>query len=289
MRAFRRDGEMLVAEVDPGEREVLATVVADVAELLGGGRFEDRARESGRAHRAPSPHDGVPGLDPSLAALSMRLRLEPLPSPDDPAVHRLLPDASHDDAAVSQEFRRLTEDDLRQQKIDRLAELFDALAVDALVNGAAASDDPDAGASRSRRSRSGRRARGRHEAAAVIRVDRGRAPALASTLTDVRLVLGERLGVSDEEASARLEEEVVRGRPDPDDHAAQARQYLGSVYLALGWWQETLVACLLADLPDLPDDAGPDLPDLPDLPGAPGSPGDPHAPGGAGGGLGSTS
>lgn len=262
MRAFRREGDALVAEVDPGEREVLATVVADVAELLGGGRFEERARETGRAHRADASADAE-------ASLLMRLRLEPLPSPDDPAVHRLLPDASRDDAAVSQEFRRLTEDDLRQQKIDRLAELFDALAVDALANGADAGD----GAAGSRRSR---RARGRHEAAAVVRVDVARAPALAATLTDVRLVLGERLGVTDEEASARLEDEVVATRPGADDHAAQARQYLGSVFLALGWWQETLMACLLADLPDLPDDAGPDLPDLPGR-------------AGPGGGLGSTS
>jgi hypothetical protein len=43
---------------------------------------------------------------------------------------------------------------------------------------------------------------------------------------------------------------VVRGRPS--DAAGQARQYLGSVFLALGWWQETLMACLLADLPGAP-------------------------------------
>nr|WP_205693378.1 DUF2017 family protein [Cellulomonas sp. IC4_254] len=253
----------MVAEVDPGEREVLATVVADVAELLGGGRFEDRARETGSARPAAdggAPHDA--------ASLAVRLRLDPLPAPDDPAVHRLLPDASRDDAEVAAEFRRLTEDDLRQQKIDRLAVLFDALTVEALAHdGDADADDADAddaaataddaadaraggtdrpGDDRRRR----RRSRGRHEAVAVVRVTRDRAPALAATLTDVRLVLGERLGVVDEEASERLEDEVVRGRPE--DAAGQARQYLGSVFLALGWWQETLMACLLADPPDAP-------------------------------------
>ncbi len=86
----------------------------------------------------------------------------------------------------------------------------------------------------------------------MVRVAKDRAPALAATLTDVRLVLGERLGVTDEESSERLEHEVVRGRPG--DAAGQARQYLGSVFLALGWWQETLMACLLADLPDAPRD-----------------------------------
>ncbi|GIG35718.1 DUF2017 family protein [Cellulomonas pakistanensis] len=243
MRAFRREGDHLVAEVDPGEREVLATVVADVAELLGGGRFEDRARETGSARPQPDASGGPD--DP--AALAMRLRLDPLPAPDDPAVHRLLPDASRDDADVAAEFRRLTEDDLRQQKIDRLAVLFDALTVEALGHGAPGEEPPDAAAADDEPPRRRRRDRGRHEAVAVVRVAKDRAPALAATLTDVRLVLGERLGVTDEEASERLERDVVHGRPA--DAEGQARQYLGSVFLALGWWQETLMACLLADLP----------------------------------------
>jgi hypothetical protein len=191
----------------------------------------------------------------------MRLRLDPLPAPDDPAVHRLLPDASRDDAEVAAEFRRLTEDDLRQQKIDRLAVLFDALTVEALGHDGDAPGDPGAGdpgagdpagpgTGDDHPHRRRRRSRGRHEAVAVVRVTKDRAPALAATLTDVRLVLGERLGVTDEEASERLEHEVVRGRPS--DAAGQARQYLGSVFLALGWWQETRMACLRADRPGAP-------------------------------------
>lgn len=229
MRAFRREGDHLVAEVDPGEREVLATVVADVAELLGGGRLEERDATDG-----PADDDATPAV---------RLRLDPLPTPDDPAVHRLLPDASRDDADVAAEFRRLTEDDLRQQKIDRLAELFDALTADE------PDPEPDEPAGDTRRSR--RRHRDRHAGLETVRVPWDRAPALAATLTDVRLVLGERLGVTDERASDALEREVVHG--SADDGAAQARQYLGSVFLALGWWQETLMACLLADLPERPD------------------------------------
>jgi hypothetical protein len=228
VRAFRREGDDLVAEVDVGEREVLATVVADVAELLGGGRLEDRA--------ARGTGDGPDDDDDRAAAVTatVRLRLDPLPVPDDPAVLRLLPDASRDDREVAAEFRRLTEGDLRQQKIDRLADLFDALG--------------EGGAG----------------APATIRVPKARAAALAATLTDVRLVLGERLGVTDEEASARLEDDVVAADPAPGDHAAQARQYLGSVFLALGWWQETLMACLLADLPHRPE-----RPHRPEHPGRP--------------------
>jgi len=222
VRAFRAEGDELVARVEPGEREVLATVVADVADLLGAGRLEERARSA------------APGEDSAQhGGMRMRLRLDPLPTPGDPAVHRLLPDASRDDAEVAAEFRRLTEDDLRQQKIERLAELFDLLTADA--------------------------------DATLMRVPRDRAPVLAATLTDVRLVLGERLGVSDEDASERLEGELVRAVTTSDDRAAQVRQYLGSVFLALGWWQETLMACLLAEL-----DARSDTPERPERHGRPG-------------------
>ncbi|QZN86712.1 DUF2017 family protein [Cellulomonas sp. C5510] len=228
MRAFRREGGDLVAEVDAGEREVLATVVADVAELLGGLPGTRPAGDAGDAG----------GDRPRGDALGeVHLRLDPLPAPDDPAVHRLLPDASRDDPEVTAEFRRLTEDDLRARKLRRLQELHTALLGPAPAGGTAVRG-------------------GRHRAGAVVRVPRDRAPELAATLTDVRLVLGERLGVTDEEASDRLEQEVVHGDPAPGDHAAQARQYLGSVFLALGWWQETLMACLLADLPEPPQHDG---------------------------------
>lgn len=190
MRGFRIDGDHLVTEVDPEEREVVASVVADVAELLGAGRLAERAE------------------DGAAEPVGFRLRLDPIPAPDDPAVHRLLPDASRDDAALTAEFRRLTEDDLRQEKIERLAALYRLLTAEG-----------------------------------PIRVRRDEAHRLAATLTDLRLVLGERLGIVDEESSEALEDELVGGDGEP------ARQYLGSIFLALGWWQETLMACLLAGLP----------------------------------------
>lgn len=203
MRAFRVVDDALVAGVGEDERQVLATVVADVAELLGAGRLEARAP---RGDVAPEDQIGL------------RLRLDPLPAPDDPAVHRLLPDASRADPEVSAEFRRLTEDDLRQQKIDRLVALHDALTAPA------ATDEGE------------------------VRLPRAQGPALAATLTDIRLVLGDRLGLTDEEAAAALADELDGPEPRPDDRPAQVRHYLGTVYEALGWWQETLMSCLLADL-----------------------------------------
>jgi hypothetical protein len=203
VRAFRVVDDALTAGVGEDERHVLTTVVADVAELLGAGRLEARAPRG----------DGTPEDQ-----VGLRLRLDPLPAPDDPAVHRLLPDASREDPEVSAEFRRLTEDDLRQDKIDRLATLYAALtAPEATEEG-------------------------------VLLLPRAHGPRLAATLTDIRLVLADRLGLTDEEAAAALEDELDGPEPDADDRSAQVRHYLGTVYVALGWWQETLMSCLLADL-----------------------------------------
>ena len=47
MRAFRRQKGRYVAQLDAAEREVVASVVADVAELLGAGRLEDGPRPGG--------------------------------------------------------------------------------------------------------------------------------------------------------------------------------------------------------------------------------------------------
>lgn len=51
---------------------------------------------------------------------------EPVATPDDPAMRRLLPDAYGDPAAAG-EFRRLMESDLRRQKIDALETVVQAI------------------------------------------------------------------------------------------------------------------------------------------------------------------
>ncbi|MBB2923076.1 DUF2017 domain-containing protein [Cellulomonas cellasea] len=198
MRGFRRERGAFVAELDAQEREVVASVVADVAELLGAARFED----------GPPPATGHP--DP----LGLRIDEEWVAPPEDAAVRRLLPDASREDPAVAAEFRRLTEGDLRRTKIGRLAAVWQQLTAD------------DGGA-------------------LVVRPQD--AQALAATLTDLRLVLAERLGIVDEEAADALYDELEADVAE-DDAAGQARQYLASVYAALSWLQESLLAVMLEDL-----------------------------------------
>lgn len=198
MRAFRRQRGRYVAGMDAGERAVVASVVADVAELLGAGRLEDRPGP-GAAAPAPAGPDG------------WTLRTAPVPPPQDPAVRRLLPDASRDDPDVAGEFRRLTEDDLRAHKIARLRHLWTSL-----VDG-----EP-----------------GWPEHALVVAPQD--ADGVAAALTDLRLVLGERLELRTDEDSEALYDGAAS---EPED---DVRAYLASVYGALSWLQESLLAVMLA-------------------------------------------
>ena len=234
MRAFRPVGPYYVAGLDRTERQVFATVVADVAELLGAPRFEDH------------PAGALFATSPPAVAQPL-MSMDAVAPPEDPAVRRLLPDASRDDDAVAAEFRRLTDADLRATKIERLQDVWSALTgPQPPVPGAGADDDED------------------------FAVRRERAHGLASALTDVRLVLAERLGLETEEDADRLYESLEAqaaaqddddpdALDDPDDLldddrpareilAAEVRAYLGSVYAALTWLQESLMAVLLADL-----------------------------------------
>ena len=198
---FRATSSGWVARLDAAERAALLDVVDDVVELLA-------ADEPG----GPWPQ--------------VQLSAEPVAAPSDPALRRLLPDASRAEPDVAAEFRRLTEDELRATKAGSLAVLRAALAADA----------PE------------------------VRVDRVTAPAVAAALTDLRLVLAERLGIrseADADAACRL---VVEGGPlDVTDPDGMARRFLATVSTLLGVLQESLVVLMLADLPDAADVA--DLPD----------------------------
>ncbi len=146
--------------------------------------------------------------------------------PDDPAVARLLPDASRDDPEVAAEFRRLTQEDLRATKVAGLRGL--AQRLDRTPPGF----DPED---------------------VVVWLDE--APRTAAALTDVRLVLAERLGLRTDSDAETLAYELA----DPRS-ADRPRRGLGDLYEALTWWQETLVRAM-TDL--LPDDAAVTRPDPP--------------------------
>lgn len=208
MRTFVPEGAAYVARLEAPERAVLLDVVDDVLGLVG-------ARAALRTRGA--------GEDDPLAA--MQMATVPLPAPADPALLRLLPPASAD-AEVAEEFRRLTEVDLRRSKSDQLLRL--RACIDA--------------------------------AGPELVVVPSEAPRVAAALTDVRLVTSERLGLrSDEEADALYR--LVLGEEDdepaegvhgegPDDEREQAHRLLATVYVMLSMLQESLVGLMLAGLPD---------------------------------------
>src|SRR3954452_19104760 len=146
-RPFRRIRAGVKVQLEVEERTLLARLLTDVDELLGADAAE---REQAVADAAGSDDDVLAALEASLAA----------PPPSDPAVARLLPDGSREDAELSASYRRLTEHGLRERKRAGLGRASAAL--------------------------------GRPE---PVVLDPAEAQALLKGLTDVRLVLAERLGL----------------------------------------------------------------------------------------------
>jgi len=224
MTPFRSTPGGYAARWEPVERTVLARVARDVAELVRSesGIGTDLATGEGIAFT------GVGRV------------------PHDPAVQRLLPDAHREDPDVAAEFRHLTQTDLAAAKVARLEAFADAL------DGAGDPDDPD-----------GRDVVGQDDGAPTfLMVAREDAQDFAGALTDVRLVLGERLGLENDEDVEQLHDEVIDGtRGDDDDNDDsddndsddggdddQNRRYWGGVFVAAGFAQESLVDEMLADL-----------------------------------------
>jgi len=130
--------------------------------------------------------------------------LDPDEARRDPALDRLLPTANRQDDEVAAEFRRLTETGLRQRKAAALQTAADLLR----------GDDK-------------------------LRLDAGQARAVLTALTDVRLVLGERMGLRTDDDVEVLE--AAAQDLDPDDPLG----YALAVYDFLTWLQETLASAML--------------------------------------------
>jgi hypothetical protein len=129
---------------------------------------------------------------------------EPPKAPDDPALARLFPDGNRDDPDASAEYRRLTESGLRARK-----RAGARLAVGIL----------------------------RREGTQTL--DDDEAQALLKALTDVRLVLGERLGLKTDEDAARLAAQLAFGI-----EPYEGWQPLAMTYELLQALQESLVQAL---------------------------------------------
>jgi hypothetical protein len=131
------------------------------------------------------------------------------PDHDDPAVERLFPDVYPEDPGAAAEFRRYTETDLRNAKLSQARDVLSNLL----------------------------------EAGGEVRLAEETADVWLRTLTDVRLVLGTRLGVDDDmEIEAELDAAV--GKDPTSPRVGQL-----SVYAFLSYLQESLVGALMSQEP----------------------------------------
>ncbi|MEU4210443.1 DUF2017 domain-containing protein [Streptomyces sp. NPDC026206] len=185
--------------LDEVEISILRSLAVQLLELIGPGQTQ-----------------GPEAADP-LARLFAEGPSEP---PADPALARLFPDAygtpgaeqDRQERAYASEFRRYTENDLRDRKRE------DALGV---VRSLDALDTGEDGSGRS---------------AAVLRLAPDGCRQWLGALNDLRLTIGARLEITDEDDG-----EALFRLPDEDP-----RKPMVMAYLWLGGLQETLVEALMA-------------------------------------------
>lgn len=207
-RGFRRKGRgrnaSYAARLDSLERATIAGLMDQVHDLL------EPPPLSTVGSGSPGATDEFASI---VAGLGMGVTVAAEDQTDlvasaadrDPALDRLLPTANRQDDEAAAEFRRLTETGLRQRKAAGLALAASLLrAEDRLV------------------------------------LDEVSARAFLTALTDVRLVLGERMGLRTDEDLEALE--AAAGDLDPDDPLA----YALAVYDFLTWLQETLASAMLS-------------------------------------------
>jgi hypothetical protein len=207
-RGFKRRDGRYVARLDAVERGLVVGLMEQVLELVEpeGGMPEDQ--DGGDEFDQIVAGLGGVGMGVSLSAADQLPDHETglgLHDERDPALERIFPTGNRQDPDVAAEFRRLTEDGLRARKSANLATAIAALA---------GIEDQK------------------------VSLDHEQALALVVALTDVRLVLGERLGLRHDDDFELLEEQV--SGLAPDDPAV----YALAVYDFLTWLQETLAHAL---------------------------------------------
>ena len=196
MKAFRRRRSGITADFGPDEAALLHALVGDLLALLA---TEDPRGEG----RADGDDDSGGEVDPLVALTGMGGTARDPGPPQDPVLARLFPDAYRLDvdpeqAEAAADYRRFTTGDLHEQKAAGLRLVQATL--------------PAAGG--------------------PVVLDEAAAEAWLTALTDLRLALGVRLGVTDD-----LAEQLAANPPSPEDPRLPALE----VFDFLGWLQETLV------------------------------------------------
>ncbi len=188
--AKRRRGRAY-ATLDQHEARLIANLAAQVAELVRDG--------SAAAVGPQDPLEALVGVDGATEA------------PEDPVLRRLLPDAYRDDAEGAADFRRFTEQGLRDGKVRNAQTVIDSLLAGGM--------EPDEPASESAPD-------------VDVDLDADQVQAWLRSLTDIRLSLATRLGIGEGE-----EDDEDGSRVGDDDPVA----IMHDIYDWLGFVQESLV------------------------------------------------
>lgn len=200
------------AHFEDVEARMLASLAAQVVELV----------------RDGAAQPGVVGADPDagdpLAALVGMGADAPLARPDDPALARLLPDgygADEAEATDAADFRRYTEPGLRELKATNAASLITSLLEAGADLSGLGSDQTDAPGT------------DEEPTGVDVELDADAVDGWLRCLTDIRLALGTRLGVE--------QDDDERWEQLPDDDPDKA---MHEVYDWLAFVQETLLRTL---------------------------------------------
>ena len=204
-RGFKKRQGRYVARLDAVERGLVVGLMEQVRELVQPADAAPDVEDGDEFDRIVAGLGGM-GMGVSLAADDQVQLAGGVPAPRDPALDRIFPTANRQDEQVAAEFRQLTEQGLRARKTANLDTAIAALA---------------------------------HLEEQKVSLDQAQAVALVVALTDVRLVLGERLGLKQDDDLELIEEQV--SSLEEDDPAV----YALAVYDFLTWLQETLAHALL--------------------------------------------
>jgi hypothetical protein len=149
------------------------------------------------------------GVEGDMLSGVMPTSFDPVDAPEDPVLRRLLPDAYRDDAEASGEFRRLTDAELRSGKRGGLSRIVADLSRE--------ESSPRGGGHR-------------------LDLDEDAASEWLAALTDLRLALGTRIGVTEDMDAER------------DSLPVDSPRYAEiATYDWLSWLQDAMVRALTGD------------------------------------------
>lgn len=238
-QAFARDADddaRIIGFLDDVERSLVIELMHQTSVLLSDG--SDGPDDDASV-------DSASAGDDLFASLSRSMQQRQAPS--DPALRRLLPDGVKGDDDAASEFRRLTESNLRDGKLRNLD-----IAMRALEHGfvddeqvAAIADDVyeragDPGAEGAEDGAGDPDLRdGLSDGAREVVLDVAQARAMMMALTDVRLVLAERLGLRTDEDAEALSRHLDGDVPDSPE------ALLAAYYEFLTWMAESITLAVM--------------------------------------------